>query len=238
MRHLVFSIIVLSFALFSACDTSDLDCTRASSTIVTVEREHRDFRGIVINEVGDAVLTQGPEYSIKLTGPDNVVALTESLVDGEILIIGGSNCYNGDYNFKVEITAPEIQYVAHTGIGQIETNGPLETDVIQFEVFGISEIEAEVIADTLYTTVSGKVDILYAGEVGYHQINTTGEHEIDAYPLDTQSTLILLEGQGDTYVTAFNLLEVKITGTGDVHYLGEPLIISDITGTGQIIDAN
>lgn len=238
MRNLVFGIAIISPAFFSACDTSNLECVRASSNIVTVERDHRDFRGIVLNELGDAILTQGPEYSVKLTGPDNVVALTESLTDGEILIIGGSNCYNGEYNLKIEITAPEIQYVALAGIGQIETNGPLETDVIQFEVFGLGEIEAEVFADTLYTTVSGKVDILYAGEVGYHQINTTGDHEIDAYPLETLDTSITLSGTGDTYVSAFEFLDVKISGTGDVYYLGEPLVIKDITGTGQVIDSN
>ena len=238
MKYLVFGLLILALAYISACDSSDLECVRASSNIVTVTRDHKDFRGVVFNEVGDVFLTQGPEYSVKLTGPDNVVDLTETIVDGEILIIGVDKCYNGDYDFKIEITAPEIQYVGLVGVGRIETVGPLETDVIQFEVFGIGEVEAEIYADTLYTTVSGNVTFDYAGEVFYHEISSTGVHEINAYPLETQNTSITFSGRGENYVTAYENLKVKIIGIGDVYYLGNPVITSDISGTGQIIDSN
>jgi len=238
MKKFVYVIGLLLLVCTIACDTNQLECVRASTNIVTVERDHKDFRGVVFNEVGDVLLTQGPEYSVKLTGPDNVVELTESLVDGEVLIIGGENCYNGDYNLKIEITAPEFQYIALAGIGKMKTVGALESDVIQVEILGIGDIEANFIADTLYTKISGTADIIYSGEVFYHEINSTGDYELSAFALETQNTSITFSGTGQNYVTAYQNLYVKIIGIGDVHYQGNPDIESDISGTGQIIDSN
>ena len=238
MKYLIYILGFGLLAIGSACDTSELSCTRASSNIISVERDHKDFRGVVFNEVGDIVLTQAPEYAVKLTGPDNVIELTESFVDGEILIIGGDNCYNGDYGFKIEISAPEIQYIALAGVGRIQTTGTLESDVIQVEVFGIGDVEADFKVDTLYTTVSGTVNFVYGGEAYYHQINSTGDYDLDAYALETQNTSITFSGRGENYVTVHENLVVKIIGSGNVYYKGIPTIDSDISGSGQIIDSN
>lgn len=236
-----YSIYILGFVLVvigSACETNDLSCIRASSNIVTVEREHENFRGIVFNEVADIVLTQAPDYSVKLTGPDNVVELTESFVDGEILIIGGDNCYNGNYGFTIEISAPEIQYVALAGIGRIQATDTLKSDVIQIEVFGIGEVEANFKVDTLYTSVSGTVDFFYGGEAYYHEITSTGDYDLNAFDLETQNTSIKFSGRGQNYVTVNENLAVEIIGAGNVYYKGNPTIESNISGEGQIIDDN
>jgi hypothetical protein len=203
-----------------------------------VEREHENFRGLVFNEVADIILTQAPEYSVKLTGPDNVVEFTESFVDGEILLIGGDNCYNGNYGFTIEISAPEIQYIALAGIGRIQATDTLKSDVIQIEVFGIGEVDANFIVDTLYTSVSGTVDFFYGGEAFYHEVNSTGDYDLNAYELETQNTSITFSGRGQNYVTVEEDLVVDIIGSGNVYYKGNPTIESNISGSGQIIDSN
>ena len=238
MKHLVYILGFVLVVIGNACETNDLSCIRASSNNVTVQRDHKDFTGIVFNEVGDIVLTQAPEYSVKLTGPDNIVELTESMVNSGVLIIGGDNCYNGNYDLVVEVSAPEIEYIGLAGIGSIKTVGTLNHDIIEVEVFGIGDVEADFDVDTLYTTVSGTVNFVYSGQAYYHEVNSTGEYELRAYDMQTQNTSIKFSGSGLSYVTALQNLVVTIIGSGDVYYRGNPTIVPDISGSGEIIDDN
>ena len=122
--------------------------------------------------------------------------------------------------------------------GSIKTVGTLAHDIIEVEIFGIGDVEADFDVDTLYTTVSGTVNFLYSGEAYYHEVNSTGEYELRAYDLQTENTSIKFSGSGLSYVTALQNLVVNIIGSGDVYYKGNPTIVSDISGSGEIIDDN
>jgi len=223
--------------LFS-CESKQIECIRTSSNIITETRDLKGFKGVVFNNVGDLFLTQGPGFSFKIEGPDNVVELTKTKIENELLIISTNDCFNGEYELTVKITAPDYNLINLSGIGRIESVGQIDGDVIQMELFGIGEIEADIYADTLFTTIAGTGDVTYGGEVLRHQLSCSGKFTLNSYPLETEHTFINLTGIGDSFVTANETLTVKIEGTGDVYYQGNPTIESEITGSGSIIDSN
>lgn len=238
MKKIFFYFTIISFAFISSCDTGQIDCIRASSTFITEERDHKDFSGVIFNNVGDLLLTQGNDFSVSLEGPDNVVELTKTYIENEILIIGTEHCFNGDYSLKVRITAPEYQLINLTGIGSINTQSPIQGKITSVEIVGIGEIEADFYVDTLYTSVSGTARIGYGGEVKNHQFSGSGDFTLNAFPLLTNKTFINIAGTGDGYVSASDKLTVVISGTGNVYYQGIPTIESEILGSGEIIDSN
>ena len=238
MKNLGFYFIFISIVVFGSCDSTQIECLRASSKNVSELRDLRDFKGIVFNHVGDLILSQGPEYSFLINGPVNVLESTTTTIENEILVIGSEHCFNGDYKMTIEITAPEYELINLTGIGEIQTVGNIEGEIIQMELVGIGGIEADIVADTLYTRVSGTGDISYTGEVVKHQLLNAGEITLNAYSLSTKETLIDISGTGDCQVTVSDLLTVIISGTGSVFYQGNPEIDREISGTGEIIDSN
>ena len=239
MKNITFLITILSLAVYSSCDTSDsIECIRASQNITTESRDHQNFKGVYFNHVGDLYLTQGAEYSISITGPENVVELTNTYIDNENLIISTDEFFNGDYDLKIEITAPEYKLISMVGVGKIKTVNPIEGDLLEIEILGVGEVEATINMDTLYTLSSGTSTINYSGEVINHEFASAGDFSLNAFPLLTKKTSLNIAGTGDSKVSASDKLVVIISGVGNVYYKGDPDIELEIIGTGEIIDSN
>lgn len=238
MKKAAFYLAIIALGLIGACDTGQIECIRASTNIVSENRDPKDFNGVVLNSLGDIYLTQGSEYSFTIEGPENVVELIRSEVENELLVIGTTACFNGVYELSIEITAPEFKYINLDGVGNITVIDQIEGDILTMEIFGIGEIEARVNVDSLYTTIAGTGTVNYTGEALKHEFSSSGLFELNSYGLQTEHTDINLAGEGDCYVTALDKLDVVITGLGNVYYRGQPTVESDIQGTGAVIDSN
>ena len=238
MKKLGFLLGFSFLTLFISCTTNDIECLRVSDRVVSETRDLKNFNGVAFNHVGDVLITQGPEYAFNITGPENVVELTTTSIENNLLVIGSDACFNGTYDLTIEITAPEYTRISLVGIGDIKSVGPIEATNITMEMVGIGKIDVNIAADTLTTTIAGTGDVVYSGAVIKHDISCAGTYELNAYSLETENTYIQLSGIGDGYVKANQLLDVTISGTGNVYYKGSPDITSNIVGTGSVIDRN
>jgi len=238
MKKLGFLLGISFLTLFISCTTNDIECLRVSDKVVSETRDLKNFNGVAFNNIGNVFITQGPEYAFNITGPENVVELTTTSIENNLLVIGSDACFNGTYDLKIEITAPEYTRISLVGVGDIKSVGPIEATNIAMEMVGIGKIDVNISADTLTTTIAGTGDVVYSGSVIKHDISCAGTYELNAYSLETENTSIQLSGIGDGYVKANQLLDVTITGTGNVYYKGSPDITSTIVGTGSVIDSN
>jgi hypothetical protein len=231
-------LVVVFITSLISCESDDLNCIRAGDTVITETRDLKGFKGVVFNNVGDVLLIQAPEYRFKITGPDNVVELTTTTVENDLLVIGSNDCFNGSYDLSVEVTAPDFERINLSGVGDITSVGKISTDILTMEMFGVGKIIAQVEADTLITSIGGTGDVSLSGSVMKHRLICAGEFELNAYDLETDKTIIDVTGVGDSYVRANDILDVLIEGTGDVYYKGTPTVKSQIIGSGSVIDAN
>lgn len=239
MRYfqVVFAIILIVICI--SCDSGDdLACIRVSSEIISENREVEGFTGVVLNHPGDLMLTQDDEFSVRLSGPENVVELIETSLEGSKLVIGTNECFNGEYDLKVEIAAPEFNSIQFFGRGEVKTQNPIEGDLVQLEVQGETTIDMDFNVDSLHTEIWGANTIKFSGVATQHQFISAGEFSLDANSLSTGSTSLIISGMGDSYVHVSDKLNVVLAGIGNVYYKGNPAIESEITGTGEIIDNN
>lgn len=223
---------------FSACNSDEISCIRVSSNTITETREISNYRGVVMNTVGRLIIAQSPEFTFKISGPENVVRLTKAEIQNNLLVIGTDDCFNGDYELIVEVSAPQFEYINLSGIGSIVAAIPLTGDIIEVELIGIGTIDAEFIANTLQTTIAGQGTLIYDGSVDRHELKASGEFTLKGYPLITNHTVIEQTGIGISEVTVNETLTVTMEGSGSVLYKGNPAITSNITGTGEIVNTN
>lgn len=232
-------ILLASTLLFlGSCDSGDIECVRASDEVITEIRDFNSFDGVVTNIVGDVSVSQGAGYAVKITGPDNVVAQTSTSIDGHLLVVGSDACFNGAYDLKVEVTAPDFSLINLSGVGDISTVGIISAGRLEMEMMGAGKITAQVDADTLLTLISGTGEIAYNGTAARHDLICAGKYTLNAYDLMTEDTYIQLTGTGDSYISASNRLDVRITGNGNVFYKGNPVVTREIIGTGDVLDKN
>ena len=232
-----FTSFLICSTIFS-CDSPIPPCIRPSSNIVTETRELKDFEGVVFNHAGDVILIQGPEYSFSIKGPDNVVELTNTTIENELLIISTNDCFNGNYDLEVFITSPVFNSISLEGAGSIVTNNQISGDIIEVNLLGQGDINAYFSADSIYTTISGKGMVSYRGFVTKHSLSSSGVFNLKGFQMATDHTLLDISGVGDCEVTANKSLAVTISGSGTIYYKGNPNIESDITGIGEVIDDN
>lgn len=239
MKHIVPILILFSLAVvFNSCDTNQLECIRVSSNVISETRDVKDYTGVVMTAVGNVKLTQGLDYACKITGPDNVVELMKTEIQNGLLVIGTDECFNGEYELTVEITAPEFEVINLSGIGTIESTNTISGDIIEVDLYGIGVVEATFVADSLYSTVTGQGNLNYSGNVLRHELLCTGQFALSGFPMATDHTIIFLSGNGDSEVTVADKLDVTIEGSGNVFYKGYPTITSEITGMGYVVDKN
>lgn len=238
MKHLVFLLLAWSTLLYSSCDTDGIDCIRVSSNTISESRDHKDFTGVVTTVVGNLELTQGPEYNVEILGPENVVERTKTAVQSNLLVVSTDDCFNGQYELLIKVTAPEFSTINFSGIGTLSTPNTLTGKIVEVDLLGIGDIDADIEADTLYTNVSGDVNINYSGAALRHEFQSTGQFALKAFPLITDHTSLRIIGIGDSEVTANETLKIVIEGTGNVGYKGAPQIEQSITGSGAVIDMN
>lgn len=239
MRNLFFLLLISIFSIsMYSCDSNDIECIRASSNIISESRDIKDFNSVIFNAVGEVKLTQSQDFSFSISGPDNVVELTTTEIQNDLLVIGSEKCFNGNYNLDIEISAPSFEYVNLVGVGRMETVGFITGNSITIDIFGVGEVEADIRADSLYTNVTGQSEIVYGGEVDWHQTTAAGTFQLKAFNLETKNTFVDIQGIGDCEVNAAESLAVKISGEGNVYYKGNPQVQTDITGEGDVIDSN
>lgn len=234
---LILSFAAITFSLQS-CNDDELSCIRAGSNNITEPRDLENFHSIVINTVGNLKITQGPEFDVKLTGPDNVVPLILTDVQNNVLNISSQNCFNGSYELVIEITAPDIRLISMAGVGNIETTNTIASEEVTIQLTGIGDVNATLNVEKVHTLISGQGTITYTGLADFHELICSGQFSLKSYDLITNHTSIRIIGSGDSEITANENLDVVIEGSGNVYYKGSPQINSNITGSGAVINAN
>jgi hypothetical protein len=228
----------LALILVYSCVPTPIECIRVSSNSTTESRSIKDFSGVVLFVPATLKISQGADYAVKLTGPQNVVELTKTTLLNDELTISTEDCFNGSYELLIEVTAPDFDLIYAGTAASLETNGAILGDNIRIELVGEISGSATFGMDSIFTSVSGKGNLNFSGSTKYHQLYLTGEADIAGFALSTDHTVIDLAGLAECEVTANERLEVTIAGSGNVYYKGNPQIDSNITGTGEIINSN
>jgi hypothetical protein len=181
-------------------------------------RDVPEFSGIGLSAPIDVVVTQGEAQSVVLEGPDEVLAMLETVVEGRSLQIrqkkGERSEWHSKTKVKARVTAKRIEALAISGSGDIAAPA--------------------ITGEALKVSISGSGDVRVGGRVEGFSASIAGSGDIRAGELDAQRVNVSIAGSGDATVRARQALSVNVAGSGDVRYYGDPAVSKSVMGSGSV----
>lgn len=211
MKSRILFITAVIFAAVS-CSFNTVDGNRprgkiitASDNIITQEFPVNGFKAISSHLAADVHYEQG-EYSVTMTGPDNVLEHTEMTVKDEELSIKtvGVRIRNPkDRKIVITISSPELNAVKINGAGDFEIENGLKTENLTVKINGAGDAD---IKGLVATTVSAIVN---------------GAGDVDIEGLDCQDITVTVNGAGDVELKGkAKTASLSVNGAGDLDISG------------------
>lgn len=228
-------------AVFAAALTVLIPPAKAGDKTITENRPVADdFRGISLLGSTDVVVRQGDKLAITVTGPEDEVARTETVIDKNRLVIRQKDSKSWSMYSKgvtVTVVMPTIEAVTITGSGDLRTEGSFTGTDLALSVNGSGDLRlAASLSGAVTTTVVGSGDVRLSGRCASHSVKVSGSGDIHAEQMQATAATVKISGSGDVSVAATESLDASVSGSGDVRYAGNPKqVVKHVSGSGSIV---
>jgi hypothetical protein len=236
---LYFAPFLLALFTMTSCDDDGpfWDCEEGRGPAKEITLDVDGFSGIKLHSDADVYITQGDTFKVVAKGEENIIDLLETDVHGSIWDIEFDDCVR-DYNLKIYITMPEINYLSIAGSGKIKGENFFTVDDIELRISGSGEMDLGLVAENIDGKISGSGEMTLEGEAQHLDFDISGSGDLHAFDLPVQTADIEISGSGDAEVQVLEELDVRISGSGDVYYKGFPVLNVNISGSGKVKSAN
>ncbi len=257
MKVRVLLIAILSMVLMTGCISIDFGNTvRGSGDVVTESRAASGFDEVSLRGIGTLILEQGETEGVEIEAEDNIIALIETKVVGNKLIVEtkpgynlkptrGINIYVSLINISAvdvagsgDILADELEsddlWIEVSGSGNVDV-AAITTDSMTFKISGSGDLEIDTLeADTLDVVVAGSGTVKVAGNVAEQAVDVSGSGELRAADLESETADVVIAGSGTATIWVQESLDIKVLGSGTINYYGTPTINQTVAGSGDI----
>ncbi len=221
MKKLIVPLLAGCLFLLSCDDDDDL-CLTGSGTVAEYELSLSSFDQIGLKGPVNLRFRQGPVQKVVVYAEPELFGPMEYRVRNGTLEIGYENnvrCFNTNFGVWIDVTVPELTDIALSGQGIIETDMPIEQDIITIVVSGQAEINLE-------------------GEVIDQNLIISGEADASNFDLASENTRIVISGSAELDVACSEFLDIELSGSAVIRYLGFPQIDQKVSGSLELINAN
>jgi predicted small secreted protein len=250
----LFPLIFVALAL-SACGT-----LRGSGNVITETREIGRFDEINLAGIGEVIITQGDEVSLKIEAEDNIMRYLKSEVQGGALTLSlrqpaAMVSVWPTQPIKFYVTVTDLEAITVAGSGDVSAEAitaksmalrvlgsgdihleALDSDDVTVTIAGSGDVKVDDLAGSnLITTITGSGTCTLQGEVTEQGVRIAGSGDYRADNLQSEDANVTIAGSGSSYVNVSDSLDVRITGSGDVRYSGSPRLTQSIIGSGDVV---
>lgn len=178
-------------------------------------RQPGTFSGIDLRAPVDVTLSTGPNTSVTVSGPADVLPLVLTTVKVNVLTIKLKDSVMLAKPVKVAITSPSLLAVSLAGSGSLNASG--------------------MSGDLLNLDVSGSGSIVASGQVTTVNVSIKGSGAVDVRSIHAKALNASMKGSGDLRGYASQTAIIALTGSGDVRILGNPPVkVVNRTGSGDV----
>ena len=189
------------------------------------QRDVKNFTGIEARGAFELTINNGEDYDLTIEANDNLLNnITINVIDS-VLYIETTNIKHPE-DVRVSVTLPELTMLNAGKTVSAKGTSVFKADRIVIRGSGASDIDINVEADELGTTVSGASDVKLSGSTAYNNIRISGAGSLDAKNLITKSADCYISGAGSADLNVTDKLEGSISGAGSYTNVGEPRMTS------------
>lgn len=222
-------------AFFSGCQLFDGFCPRGSGTPETRTLSMPAINGITLAVAGKVNISQGLVQQVEVTGYPNLLDILKTDVSsGHWRIEFDENCVRNNDDFVVNITVTDLEQVRIAGSGSIEGQTPFFVNDVDVEISGSGDINMDLAAANIFSTISGSGNIFLKGLANRHTLDISGSGDFHGFDLISQHSDVNIAGSGSADVHAVQTLKVRISGSGNVQYKGSPSVDVSVSGSGKV----
>lgn len=235
------SVLAIGLLIFSSCERSTI-CIKGNNRSTTKTIDMDAFNGVELAGSFNAEITQGDNYSLKITGDENIIDRLENDINNGICKLElQRGCYK---NFKliVDVTVPNLEYITLSGSGNMMVNNFDNQTNLTSRIDGSGNITLNKFEGTenmiFEIAGSGNIKGNRTNKTNYLETSISGSGNFDGYSISANYVSANISGSGDIKTTALTELDAVIEGSGTIRYKGYPTVYQKITGSGRIVEAN
>jgi hypothetical protein len=223
--------------ILSSCSDFCGDSVCGSGSILSEKREVASFHSIEIRGGCQVLFEKGVQQELIVEAEQNILPLIKTWVRNDgTLIIESEGSYNSRRGVTVYASMLEIRNFFIIGAGKVVGQQPFSTRELTLLIDGAGNIEMDVNAENVYSTINGGGHIGLSGSAEFHRVKINGAGNLDALDFVTSVYELTILGAGYCHIHVTDVLDVVLAGAGVIYYKGEPKVInSQITGAGRLV---
>ena len=227
-------LIILVILFFASCEKPS-DCFESAGKMTSKDVAVTPFSEVIINNGIAAIITQGPEFSVSIDAPENLISDIEVQIVDEVLKIKENTTCNFTRKYgltTVHITAPNLTEIHSKTEKSISSNGVLHfpnlslfsTDIE--DGAGTGDLILEVVSNNLAINLNNVSGFFISGSCDMLYVNVyEGNGILRAENLIAQNIEIYQRGSNNLHLRAISTLKGKILSTGNVYCYGLPTLV-------------
>ena len=220
MKNMTINLVCMTLVfLFATATGCKKDVLRGNGNKVSEQRAIGSFNKIYTSGSAPVYITYGQNFSVRITGSENLVAeyLTD-VANGE-LRLGYGNIQIRKDDVELHITAPVVERVIINGSARIQFLGDFPSQ---------NEFAGDI-------SGSGEVNVNGNMKSVFTKFNISGSGRATMQNLISTKAELKISGSGDIYNTVSEDLMATISGSGNIYYSGNPILHKTMSGSGKII---
>ena len=207
-----------------------------SGRVVEEIRNVGTFNRVELHGAGRLYIDFGSVPSLRIVAEDNILPIIETRVEGDTLVVESDRSYNTEIGINIYINMTQVREFSLRGAWKVIGQAQFNADRLDLELTGAGQLDLDVDAKRIYSSISGAGDINLKGNADLHELHISGVGSLDAYDLIVKDYIISISGAGSCHIFAGNSLDAHISGAGSIYYMGDPAdVTSSITGTGKLV---
>jgi Putative auto-transporter adhesin, head GIN domain len=203
--------------------------------LLAQNRSVRNFDAIDVRMAVDVILTQSPDYSLRLEVPQRFQRQIITRVSNGTLVIdarGRITSYNEP--MRIYVSAPTFKSISLSGSGNIKLDR-LNDNHLNLNVSGSGNVDMNSVRlRTIYMALSGSGNVDISGTTSFMDIALSGSGNIEARDFNAESVKASIAGSGNIVTHAVRTLNATVAGSGSIQYRGNPRITQNIVGSGNL----
>lgn len=206
--------------------------------VIRKEVSAAPFSSLEISGSVNVYIRQADNQKIEIIADSNLIQFIEISNDEEILIIRQRRNLHLSKPAKVLISTPYLSAIELEGAAEINITDTLRTDNFRLEIEGAAM--ARLLLECRYVTakISGAGEIEIGGRAEKAKTTIKGAGRLSAKQFIVGEHEVTVDGVGNAYVHATDILTATLKGAGMIEYSGNPQVIPTIKGVGKIRPAS
>ncbi|MBP6977274.1 MAG: DUF2807 domain-containing protein [Bacteroidales bacterium] len=194
---------------------------KGSGNVIQEARELPAFDKIKVGGILELQLSQGSVQKVMVEVDDNLLSNIKTVVEDQTLTISTEKIHDFS-KLLVHVTLPDLTYLNASGASQVSGATPLEVQYLMIDGSGAAEIDLELLVQVLESKLSGAAQMHLTGSADSHKSDLSGAASLEAFDLETQTTIITASGATTGEVSGIKELTIDTSGAGEVKYNKEP----------------